>query len=142
MHDHRVLRIPAEFLAAFFPICITMCAQQPRQYTDQDYAAAEKFMFYNLNPLAWKAVVNAAWFPAGRTKYRAVDDGGYAYTLVDPVKRTSAPMFDQDKVAALLKEASKGAVKTDGHYLMVDDISLSDQDHLLTFTAEDTKYRC
>ena len=99
-------------------------------------------MFYNLNPLAWKGVVNAAWLPDGRIKYRAVDDAGYSYNLVDPVKRTSAPMFNQDKVAAPLMEASKGAVKTDGRHLMVDDISLSDQDRVLAFTAEDTLYRC
>ncbi|HEY3627915.1 MAG TPA: DPP IV N-terminal domain-containing protein [Terracidiphilus sp.] len=142
MYDHTGLRIPAGSFAALGLICVTMQAQQPRQYTDQDYAAAEKFMFYNLGPLAWKGVVNATWLPDGRIKYRAVDGTGFTYAIVDPVKRAGAPMFDQDKVADLLKEASKGAIKTDGRHVLVNDISLSDEDHVVTFTAGETVYRC
>jgi dipeptidyl aminopeptidase/acylaminoacyl peptidase len=142
MHNHRGWEIPGGIFAAFCLICIPAHGQQPRQYTDQDYAAAEKFMFYNLAPLSWKGVVNAQWLPDGRIKYRTVDNGSYSYFLVDPVKGNNAPMFDQDKVAALLKDASKGAIKTDGRHLMVSDISLSDQDHVVTFTAQDTVYRC
>ena len=36
-------------------------AQIPRQYADSDYANAEKFMAYNVNPLAWKGQVSAQW---------------------------------------------------------------------------------
>jgi dipeptidyl-peptidase 4 len=134
--------LPLEVLVAFTLICAPCHAQQPRQYTAQDYAAAEKFMFYNLNPLAWKGVVNAAWLPGERFVYRAVDESGYRYTLVDPAKRTTAPMFDQDKVAAALKEASKGAIDTDGAHLMVSDLALSGDDRVLTLTAADIIYRC
>ena len=47
-------------------VCVSAFAQQPRQYTDQDYANAEKFMAYNVNPLAYKGQVNAQWLDDDR----------------------------------------------------------------------------
>ena len=61
-------------IAASGLCCTAIFAQQPRQYTDQDYAAAEKFMSYNVNPLAYKGVVHAQWLDDERFWYRAVDD--------------------------------------------------------------------
>ena len=66
--------------------CASAFAQQPRQYTTQDYAAAEKFMSYNVNPLAYKGVVRAQWLDDDRFWYRAVDDSGVTYMVVDPAK--------------------------------------------------------
>src|SRR6202035_967907 len=64
------------------------------------------------------------------------------YTLVDPATKSSRPMFDHDKIAAALKDATKGAFKADGRHLPVSDPSLSDQDHTLTLSAAGTTYRC
>ena len=133
---------PAGALWALAVFCTTSQAQQPKQYTRQDYADAEKFMFYNAEPLAYKGVVNAAWLSDGRFRYRATDETGFQYNLVDPAAGTRTPLFNQDKVAALLKEASKGSINTDGRHLMVDDVALSDHDRVLTFVAQDKRYRC
>ena len=133
---------PAGAAVALAALCVAAQAQQPRQYTDADYAAAEKFMSYNVNPLAFKGQVNAQWMDDGRFLYRAVDETGITYMVVDPGKGTRAPAFDQAKVAALLKAASNGAVSMDAQHLAISEISLADGDHTLSFTARGVSYRC
>ena len=114
---------------------MAVMAQTPRQYTTADYAAAEKFMAYNVNPLAYKGQVKAHWLEDGRFWYKDVDDTGVSYVLVDPSKGTRGPAFDQDKVASLLRAASGGAIKTDGRHLRVSEFSLSNGDRMLTLTT-------
>ncbi len=117
-------------------------AQQPRQYTVQDYAAAEQFMAYNVNPLAYKGLVKAEWLEDGRFWYRAMDENGATYVLVDPAKGTRGAMFDHQKLAAMLKSASKGAIGDDALHLRLSDFLFSDGDRVLTFTAGGAIYRC
>jgi dipeptidyl aminopeptidase/acylaminoacyl peptidase len=117
-------------------------AQQPRQYTVQDYAAAEKFMFYEAGPLSLKGVVLARWMDDERFWYREMDENGTSYIMVDPSRGTRGPMFEQQKLAAMLNAASKGAIANDALHLRMDDLSLSEGDHVVTLTAQDTIYRC
>jgi dipeptidyl-peptidase 4 len=104
-------------IAAIGLCCAATFAQQLRQYTDQDYAAAERFMSYNVNPLAYKGVVHAQWLEDERFWYRAVDDSGVTYMVVDPAKGTRVPAFDQSKLAAALASASNGNIKDDAQHL-------------------------
>ena len=134
--------LPPEVLVAFALICAPGHAQQPRQYTAQDYAAAEKFMFYNLNPLAWKGVVNAAWLPGERFVYRAADESSYTYTLVDPAKRTTSPHVRSGQGRGGSQRSQHRAVDTDGAHLMASDLALSGDGRVLTLTAADAIYRC
>src|ERR1700722_2713226 len=94
--------------AALALSCFIALAQQPRHYTDQDYAKAEKFMAYNVNPLAYKGQVNAQWLDDDRFWYREVDESGTSYVVVDPAKGSRGPLFDREKLAAALKEIAKG----------------------------------
>ena len=128
-------------VVAALTLCNGAAAQAPRQLTREDYAAAEKFMPYNANPLAYKGLVRAQALDDGRFWYRAVDEKGITYMLVDPAKGTQARMFDGEKVAALLKDAN-GAFHGDGRRLLASDISLSDGDHVLTLTVQRVIYRC
>ena len=89
-------------VAAVALVCVTAFAQQ-RQYTDEDYANAEKFMAYNVNPLAYKGQVNAQWLDDDRFWYREVDDSGTNYVLVDAAKGSRGPLVDQEKLATALK---------------------------------------
>jgi dipeptidyl aminopeptidase/acylaminoacyl peptidase len=123
-------------------LCSAVQAQHPRQYTDGDYAQAEKFMSYNMNPLAYKGVVRAQSLDDGRFWYKAVDDSGITYTLIDPAKGTRGPAFDQDKVAALLNAASSGSTHADPRHLYLSELSLSDGDRILTFNGYASTFRC
>ena len=109
-------------------VCVAAFAQQPRQYTDQDYANAEKFMAYNVNPLAYKGQVNAQWLDNDRFWYREVDGSGTSYVMVDPANGTRGALVDQEKLAAALKPVTNGA-GVDARHLQLSDISLSDSDH-------------
>ncbi|TDW99241.1 S9 family peptidase [Dinghuibacter silviterrae] len=72
------------------------------QLTATDYAHAESMMSYNTEPLVDHGSVRPNWLPDGRFWFR---DGG-AFVLVDPVKKTQSPAFDQQKLAAALSTAS------------------------------------
>ena len=95
-------------LVALALVCITGSAQQPRQYSDQDYANAEKFMAYNVNPLAYKGQVNAQWLDDDRFWYREVDDSGITYVMVDPAKGSRTPLFDRRKTDGGAKGHDEG----------------------------------
>lgn len=122
--------------------CVAGLAQQPRQYTAADYAAAEKFMPYNVNPLAWKGQVKATWLDDGRFWYKDVDDTGISYILVDPATGKRGPAFDQEKLATILAAASHGAIRADARHLYLSDLSFSDHDRVLTLVARGAMYRC
>ena len=105
----RPLAISAVVLV--FGLCAPTRAQQrpaepPRVLTADDYARAEKFMGYNVTPLALHVGVRAAWLAGDRFWYRNVVDGGTEFVLVDPGTRSRRPAFDHAKVAAALSAAS------------------------------------
>ncbi len=102
-------------------------AQDPRVYTDKDYAQAEKFMPYNVNGLVLHAVEDPTWLPDGRVWYRDHGARGISFTLVDPAKRTKAPAFDQAKLAAALQPLA-GKVTLDPNQLPITDFKLSKND--------------
>ena len=59
MSHRNCLRAIAGAFAGLALGCLAGFTQEPKQYSDQDYASAEKFMAYNVNPLAYKGQVNA-----------------------------------------------------------------------------------
>jgi dipeptidyl aminopeptidase/acylaminoacyl peptidase len=121
------------------------CAAQPgKQYTTEDYAAAEKFMGYNVNPLAFKGVVRPEWIGSGddgRFWYRAADESGITYMLVDPAKGTKLPAFDQDKLATALIAASEGKIKDDARHLKLREITVLTPTEI-AFTYANVPYHC
>ena len=137
---------PAKLIAgpctALVLACIPALAQQPRQYTDQDYANAEKFMAYNVNPLAYKGQVNAQWLDDDRFWYREVDKSGTSYLKVDPARGSRGPLFDQERLASALKEIATDGPGLDARHLQLSDIALSEGDHTLVFSMHGATYRC
>ena len=120
----------------------TAPGQEARQYTTADYAAAERFMPYNVNPLAYKGQIHAHAMKDGRFWYREVDQSGTSYLLLDPAKGTRGPAFDHAALAAGLNAASDGTIKNDGKQLRISDFSLSDGDKVLSVEYASTLYRC
>jgi dipeptidyl aminopeptidase/acylaminoacyl peptidase len=128
--------------AALALTCVSGLAQQPRQYTDQDYANAEKFLAYNVNPLAYKGQVNAQWLDDDRFWFKQVGEDGTDYVMIDPAKGSRAPLFDRDKLAAALKEFARKGAAVDPHHLQLSDIALSDGDRKLEFSMHGATYQC
>ena len=98
-------------------------AQQPRRYSKEEYSKAEKFMPYNIDPLAYVGMVRAKWLEDGRFWYRDYASDGWFYVIVNPANKTKAPAFDQEKLAAALKAASAGEIKDDARHLAITDLA-------------------
>jgi dipeptidyl aminopeptidase/acylaminoacyl peptidase len=130
-------------------LCAPCVAQAGRVYTAADYAQAEKFMQYEVEPLVNHAVEKPVWLPDGRFWYRDQGPDGVTFLLVDPAKGTKAPAFDQAKVAAALNEAIRSgrlmtsivATLEPGH-LPIDDFALEDGDHKVLLTIGRMLVRC
>jgi dipeptidyl-peptidase 4 len=129
-------------LAVLAFLCVAASAQHPRQYTDKDYANAEKFMAYNVSPLAFKGQVRAQILDDTRFWYKAVDDTGITYTLIDPVKGTRRAAFDHEKLAAAINAIPHGPMHVDARHLYLSDLSFSDNDRVLNFSGTGNTYRC
>jgi dipeptidyl-peptidase 4 len=138
--------------------CFTATAMaQGKQLTNDDYARAEKWMAYNVNPLVYHTMGRPTWLADGRFWYRDRGAEGTSFILVDPAKGTKAPAFDQAKLAAALtvasansgkdsskdsKPDSKSEKKFDAHALDISDFTLNDADHTLTVTVGKRTYNC
>ena len=112
-----------------------LAAQQPRVYTAEDYARAEKFMPYNVNGLVLHAVENPVWMADGRMWYRDNGATGNSFMLVDPVKKTKTRAFDQVKLAAALKPFNRTATPIDPNRLPIQNFAFSDGDKSVAVVA-------
>src|SRR5580704_8887732 len=114
---------------------------QGKQLTTADYAQAEKFMAYNVNPLVYHGVARVSWMDDGRFWYRDSGPDGVTYLVVDPVKRTKTPAFDHAKLAAALT-AADGKMKAEAHHLVISEIAFSDGDKTVVVGNDSRKFRC
>ncbi len=129
----------------FAPIVLSFAAvsaQQPRMYTAQDYAQAEKFMPYNTMPLELHAVENPAWLPDDRMWFRDRGANGDSFMLIDPVKHTRTRAFDQEKMAHALQALTQGAVVIDPNHLPISGFSLSADDKTVAVVAMGHRLVC
>src|ERR1700733_1970411 len=115
---------------------------QGRQLTNDDYAKAEKFMAYNVNPLVYHGVSRPTWMEDGRFWYRDNGPDGTAFVLVDPAKGTKGPAFDQTKLAAALTAATNGRMRADAQHLVMSEIAFSDGDKTVVVGNGTRKFRC
>ena len=123
--------------------CFTVSGlAQGKQLTTEDYAQAEKFMAYNVNPLVYHGVSRPTWMEDGRFWYRDSGPDGVTFVLVDPAKGTKAPAFDQAKLAAALTAATNGRMKADAHHLVISEIAFSDGDKTVVVGNGSRKFRC
>ena len=66
----------------------TLAQQQPTR-TAQDYARAERALFYNTQPLVDQSMLGPpTWLASGQFWYRASTARGSEFVLVDPVRKT------------------------------------------------------
>ncbi|HSU18584.1 MAG TPA: DPP IV N-terminal domain-containing protein, partial [Acidobacteriaceae bacterium] len=77
-----------------------------RVYTDHDYAQAERWMSYNVNPLVDHTVSEVQYLPDGRVFFRDPAAGTVAFRIVDPHTGKTELAFDTAKLAAALTKVS------------------------------------
>jgi len=127
----------------------TGAAQVGRVYTTADYAQAEKFMDYNVDPLVYHTVEHPVWLADGRFWYRDAGPDGTTFMLVDPAERTKAAAFDQSKVAAELNEAVRAGRlaaplpgKLNAGSLPIDNFTIEDGGGAVVLTIGNALVRC
>jgi dipeptidyl aminopeptidase/acylaminoacyl peptidase len=125
--------------AAFLFPAITAVAQQPRQLTDQDYAHAETFLSYGTAPLIDHGSVNPVWLPGDRFWFRDLTPQGSEFILVDPVKKTRTPAFDQQKLSVALSTATGNHY--DAYKLPFQFFSFTSDNNAITFKANDKAWK-
>ena len=124
-------------------------AQAGRVYTAADYAQAERFMDYNVDPLVYHSVERPVWLGDGRFWTRDAGPDGVTFMLVDPAKKNKGPAFDHEKVAAALDAAIKSGKLTltlstalDAGHLPIDDFVLEDEGRAVLLTMGRRLVRC
>ena len=100
------------FVAAVIALaCPILLAQ--KVYTGHDYAQAERWMSYNVEPLVSHTVGNVQFLPDGRVFYADKLKAGTAYMLADPAHGTQTAAFDNVRLASALATASGLGYKAD-----------------------------
>jgi dipeptidyl-peptidase-4 len=124
-------------------------AQQGKAYTMADYAEAEKFMSYNVNQLVYHAVERPTFLADGRFWFRDTGPDGVTFMLVDPVKATKTPAFDQGKLAAMINAAQAAGAQgetaprpVEPMHLNITEFSFGDGGKTLALTLGGRQIRC
>jgi len=87
-------------------LAVSAKAQQGGALTADDYKRAESQLIYNTEQLVDRGSVRAEWLPGDKFWYRVLTPTGSQFMLVDPVKKTSVPAFDAEKLATALSTAT------------------------------------
>jgi dipeptidyl-peptidase-4 len=117
-------------------------AQTPRQYTDADYAQAEKFMSYNVNPLVLHSVTSPVWLPDGRFWYADRGRDGLSLMLVDPAKGAKTVAYDNAKMTELLSAAAPDKKPVDATRIVPVELGLRGGALLARLVAGGQSYLC
>src|SRR5215469_8860768 len=107
-------------LAAFLAILSTTPAllHAQRTYSAQDYAQAERWMGYNVNPLVDHTVSDVKYLSDGRVFYRDPASGSVEFRIADAHTGKVELAFDTAKLAAALSKASGREI--DAGHLRID----------------------
>jgi dipeptidyl aminopeptidase/acylaminoacyl peptidase len=136
----RLTFIVGGFLAAAPAAAQQPAAGAPRALTAADYARAEKFMNYNTTPLVFRGSVRPAWLVDERFWYRNATESGSEFVLIDAARRTRAPAFDHDKIAAALSAAA--GTPYDAFHLPFTQFEFSADGRTISFEVSGRRWTC
>lgn len=122
---------------------LPLAAQQPHapaRLDAQDYARAERFLAANVAPLVYGTGIRPTWLADGRAWYRVSTPRGAEYMLVDPVRRTRTPLFDQARLAAALSAAA--GAQYEAYRLPFTQFALAQTGQHVQFEAAGARYLC
>ena len=116
-------------------LVINLSAQQSENtvLTAADYGRAEAALSYNTNALINGANVRPNWLSNGNFWYRILTAKGSEFVLVDPALKSKKPLFDAQKMAAVLSSAT--GRQYDAFHLPLQNASVSDDGKNLFFPA-------
>jgi dipeptidyl-peptidase 4 len=131
--------LPAAMLPAALSAQQSM-AQQPARLTADDYARAERFLAEHTTPLVSGMPGPVSWLADGRLWYRTTTEAGAEFVVVDPARRTRAPLFDHARLAAALGSAT--GARIDAARLPFTTLDLSRDGRQVSVMAAGRRWRC
>src|SRR6185437_887561 len=105
-----------------------------RAYTAQDYAQAERWMGYNVNPLVDHTVSDVKYLSDGRVFYRDPAAGAVAFRIADALTGKTELAFDTEKLAASLSKASGREI--DAAHLRIENYTPDAQGFTVTMRSQ------
>ncbi len=100
--------------------------------TEPDYRAAERYSPAKIRNMVFSTSVSPRWMDAGNKfwyEYRTSE--GQTYWMVDPVRKTKTPLFDNVKMAADMSRLTGDPF--DAKHLNIDDIEFIDNERAIRF---------
>ncbi len=139
------MRLRLLTLVASLPVLPTLLlaqesAPKPYQFTVEDYARAERMLAPTVLPLVSGTAGPTTWLPGDRFWYRATTTDGATFFLVDPVKRTRAPVFDHAALALALGRAADTTVQ--GEKLPFTSFAMSADGSGVTVAFRNRRWTC
>ncbi|HEX4155807.1 MAG TPA: DPP IV N-terminal domain-containing protein [Acidobacteriaceae bacterium] len=127
-------------LPALLAACFALPAALPAQrvYSAHDYAQAERWMIYNVNPLIDHTVSEVKYLSDGRIFYRDPVAGSVAFRIADVHTGKVELAFDTPKLAAALSKASGREISA--RYLRID--SYTPEPHGFAVTLRTETFHC
>lgn len=117
---------------------LTVFTLKAQNKTEQDYARAEQFLSYNVEPFVDGAMVRPNWTNGEKLVYLATTKNGNEFLLVDPVKKTKVAVFDHQKLAEALSKATGKTYQT--YKLPFQTIALSSDEKSFQFFADEKSW--
>jgi dipeptidyl-peptidase-4 len=96
------------FLSICLSVIFNIATAQPVKHHKANYALAAKFSPKKIDKMLFSTAVDPHWLKnTNRFWYAYETPSGKKWQIVDPVKGTKLPLFDNDKLAAALTKAVK-----------------------------------
>lgn len=108
------------------------------QLSQNDYARAEKFLSYNIDPLVDGGNVRANWLPGDKFWFLSTNSSGHKFYIVDP-KKGKSEAFDHVKLAQTLASVTNKTY--DPNKLPFQAISVANDGASISFMLDNKKWK-
>lgn len=121
--------------------CLSVLPSALAQGSLQDYERAQEFLPGNIRHIVFPADVDPHWIgKSSRFWYQRFSSKGTEFVLVDAVKNTSGPAFDQVQLAAKLSQITKREVRP--FDLPLSDLEFAESGKEIRFSIDDAPWLC
>ncbi len=126
-------------LAILLLLLSTFSSFAQQTLTTADYQLAEAMLSYNTNALVDNANVRPNWLSGDKFWYRILTSKGSEFILVDAVRKTRKPLFDQQKAATSLSSAT--GKQYDAFHLPYQNMMVADGGQTVLFYANGKRWK-
>lgn len=121
----------------FFGIIIQASAQQ-QFHQRANYDLAARFSPKKLEKMIFSTAVDPHWMKTGSKFWYVYETtAGKQWFVVDPVKMTKAPMFNNDRLAAAITRIVKDPF--DGKHLALDNLKFTKDENVISFEVKSSE---